>query len=467
MIASHRSESFGEAMFGHTQLGDRRRAARLARLTDQLCRHPGGTLPEKLHSPKDLKALYRLCDCEAVTHEALIHSVSQAVLAECDQQDVVLIIHDSTELDYSTHKSLVKQLGQVGRGLKHGYICHSSLAVKAEGREVIGLVNQCLHRRVRVKQKETLTQKRARHSRESRLWLRGTEGLPAERRFVDIGDQGADTFEFLEHETQSGRRFVIRVHKPRKVSAGHEPFKSKRPLRDFARELPAIGGRATEVQAQPRYGRNPARPARYARLLISAAAVLVHSPHAKYGEHGDQPLPLWLVRVWEAHPPQGAKAIEWLLLTNEPVTTLADALRVIGWYQSRWVIEEFHKALKTGCRVEAMQFTDTSRLEPMIALLSTVATTLLNLRAASQLADAKTRPATTLMDRAYVDLLSRWRYGRVKALTVHDFFFALARLGGHQNRRGDKRPGWLILWRGWTALQTMVDGAELNQRKCG
>ena len=355
----------------------------------------------------------------------------------------------------------------MGRGLKHGYICHSSLAVTAEGREVIGLVNQCLHRRVRVKQKETLTQKRARQSRESRLWLRGTEGVPADWGFVDVGDQAADTFEFLEYESQSGRRFVVRVHKPRKVSAGHEPSKSKRPLRDFACELPALGSRDTEVQAQPRYGRNPARPARKAHLLISAAALLVHPPHAKSGEHGDQPLPLWLVRVWEAHPPQGAKAIEWLLLTNEPVATLADALRVIGWYQTRWVIEEFHKALKTGCRVEAVQFTDTSRLEPMIALLSTVATTLLNLRAASQLPDAQTRPATTLVDRAYVDLLSRWRYDRVKALTVHDFFFALARLGGHQNRRGDKRPGWLILWRGWTALQTMVDGAELNQRKCG
>lgn len=467
MIAANRSVRFGEAMFGHAQLGDRRRTARLARLTDQLCRHPGGTLPEKLHSPKDLKALYRLCDCAEVTHEALIDSVRQAVLAECNQQDVVLIIQDSTELDYSTHKSLAEQLGQVGRGRKRGYICHSSLAVKAEGREVIGLVNQCLHHRVHVKRTETLAQKRARQSRESRLWLRGTEGLPAERRFVDVGDQGADTFEFLEHETRSGRRFVIRAHKPRKVSGGHEPATSKRPLRDFAQELPASGDRAIDVQPQPRYGRNPARPARQAQLLIGAAALLVHPPHAKHGEHGNQPLPLWLVRVWEAHPPKGAKAIEWLLLTNEPVTTLADAVRVIGWYQTRWVIEEFHKALKTGCRVEALQFTDITRLEPMIALLSTVATTLLNLRAASQLPDAKTRAATTLVDRSYVDLLSRWRYGSVKALTVHDFFFALARLGGHQNRRGDKRPGWLILWRGWTALQTMVDGAELNHRKCG
>ena len=147
---------------------------------------------------------------------------------------------------------------------------------------------------------------------------------------------------------------------------------------------------------------------------------------------------------------------------------LADADRVIGWYQTRWVIEEFHKAIKTGCRVEGLQFTATKRLEPMIALLSTVATTLLNLRAASQLPDAQTRRANSLIDSAYVEVLSAWRYDEVRNLTVHEFFFALARLGGHQNRRSDKRPGWLILWRGWTTLQAMLEGAETNRhRKCG
>lgn len=86
----------------------------------------------------------------------------------------------------------------------------------------------------------------------------------ADRRFVDVADQAADTFEFLEHDSHRGRRFVIRVPQPRKVSAGHEPSTSKRSLRAFAQELPAIGGRATDVQAQPRYGRNPARPMRCA-----------------------------------------------------------------------------------------------------------------------------------------------------------------------------------------------------------
>jgi hypothetical protein len=298
-------------------------------------------------------------------------AIRPAVLAACAQEDEVLVIHDGTELDYSTHHSLADQLGQVGRGLKKGYLCHNSLAVKVQGREVIGLVNQQLHRRVRVDPNETLPARRARKSRESRLWLQGTEGLPAERRFIDVADRGSDTFEFLEHETKSGRRFVIRSHQSRKVGAGHEPSKTKQPLRAFACGLPAIGGRALHVPAQPRYGRNPARKARYARLLISAAPVLVYPPHARSGEHGNQPLPMWVVRVWEPHPPKDTKAIEWILFTNEPVHTLADALRVIGWYETRWVIEEFHKALKTGCGVEDLQFTDTARLEPAIALLST------------------------------------------------------------------------------------------------
>ena len=489
--------SFGEVMFGRAQLGNRRRTQRLAALTDQLCKHPGGSLPEKLQSPKDLKALYRLCDRPEVTHAALLTSLRQAVLDDVAvrDDDTILILHDASELDYSTHKSLAGKIGQVGRGFKHGYICHNSLAVTAAGREVLGLVGQILHRRVRAPKNEALPERRARQSRESRLWLLGTQGLPADKRLVDVADQGADTFEFLEHEVRSGRRFVIRAHHARKANVGHavghavghtaatkstvakstvakstvaKSTVAKSTVQHCARSQPAIGGRTLKVAAQPRKGRRRARPARWSHLLISATPLLVQPPHAKHGDHGRAPLPMWVVRVWEPHPSKDADAIEWLLLTNEPVADLADAERVIGWYQTRWVIEELHKAMKTGCEVEQMQFTEPERLEPAIVLLTTVATTLLNLRAASQMPDAHTRAAHTLIDSAYVEVLSAWRYGAVKNLTVHEFFFALARLGGHQNRRNDKRPGWLILWRGWTTLQAMLAGTEINRgRKCG
>ena len=116
-----------------------------------------------------------------------------------------------------------------------------------------------------------------------------------------------------------------------------------------------------------------------------------------------------------------------------------------------------------------MQFTTMARLEPAIALLSVVAVTLLNLREASRRADAKTRKATTLLAPDYVEALGAWRYTTVRDdLTVHEFFYALARLGGHQNRKCDGRPGWLTLWRGWTKLQGMTDGYVAAMRKrCG
>jgi len=177
---------------------------------------------------------------------------------------------------------------------------------------------------------------------------------------------------------------------------------------------------------------------------------------------------MWVVRVWEPHPPRDAERVEWFLLTNEPVESLADAMRVIGWYETRWVVEELHKAMKTGCRIESLQFTDISRLKPMIGVLSTVAVTLLNLRAASRRPDARTRRATTLLSKDYIEILSIWRYGRIRELSIQEFFYALARLGGHQNRRGDKRPGWLILWRGWATLQAMLDGVEtIRHKRCG
>ena len=140
-----------------------------------------------------------------------------------------------------------------------------------------------------------------------------------------------------------------------------------------------------------------------------------------------------------------------------------------SWYECRWIVEEYHKGMKTGCGVEELQFTAVERLQPAIALLSAVALTLLDLRDASRRDDAHTRPATTVISHDYVAVLTAWRYGEVRMeVSVHDFYYALARLGGHQNRKHDKRPGWLVLWRGWVKLQAMLDGYLAARRKrCG
>jgi hypothetical protein len=467
--AENELQSPGERMFADTDLGDKRRTERLVTVFDQIRKHPGGTLPDKIKSPSDLKALYRLCASPAVTHEAILSSVRRHTLEKMTlQPGTILVVHDATELDYTGIDSLHGQLGFISKGhVRRGYICQNALAVAADSREVLGLTRQILHCREAVPERETLAKRRERKSRESLLWLKGTEGLPADRRLVDVCDQGADTFEFLEHEYDSGRRFVIRSKRQRSVYLGHTREGKRQPLSEQLTGLTVLGSRTLEVQAQK--GNRPRR-ARKAQLRIAAGPVLVPRPHARLGNYdGKTPLLLWVVHVAEVMPPKGEERIEWALWTNEPIKDLEDALRVIGWYETRWVIEELHKAMKTGCGVENLQFTSTARLDPMIMVLSAVAVTLLNLRTASRREDATTRPATDVVSLDYVRVLSGWRYKDVRDdLTVSEFFYALARLGGHQNRKGDKRPGWLILWRGWTTLQAMLDGAEaMGRKRCG
>jgi hypothetical protein len=426
-----------------------------------------------------LKAFYRLCDCNDVTHEAVLTSHRDNVLKQIGRlKRDILVIHDSTELDYTTHFAL-PGLGQIGNGHHRGYICHNSLAVDPKNREVLGLLSQILHHRPKVSKKETEAQRRKRESRESRLWGQGVAALPGRRQFIDVCDQGADVFEFLAHECGSGRRFVVRAAYDRAIFVGHkEEGGQSNYLRTYASHLPKLGQRTLRVTSK-REEKSPKkqgkkrthlRKARMATVNVAAAPVQVRPPGKKTGEYANDPLPLWIVRVWEPNPPRGQERLEWFLLTNQPVTTFAQACRVLQWYECRWIVEEYHKALKTGCGIENPQFETEERLQPAIALLSVVALTLLSLRDASRRSDAKTRRVRELISMDYIQVLSIWRRKRVcKNWTVHEFFYALARLGGHQNRKSDKQPGWLVLWRGWTTLQAMVDGAEAMKliKKCG
>jgi hypothetical protein len=454
--------TFGEANFAEAQLGDIRRTRRLVSLADALRRHPGGSLPNKLPSPRNLKALYRLCSRKEVTHQAVLAPHRAHTQRLWVEHDTVLILHDSTELDYSKRKSLA-DLGDIGGPGRHrGYICHNSLAVLPEDGSVLGLFNQILHKRVKPPKRETKTQLRNRKSRMSRLWLEGVATLPADRRLVDVCDRGADTFEFLEHELASGRRFVVRSSHSRRL-VPHSSSIAELFLHAHLRAQRAWGRYVLKVRA------HDGMPARKARLSVSAVEVRLIPPRAKKGHHGNEPLAVWAVRVWEPNPPKGQKPLEWFLLTNEPLASFTDAQRVVRWYERRWVIEEFHKGMKTGCQVEGLQFTAEERLQPAIALLSIVALTLLQLRDASRQPDADTKPASDLFSRAYIDVLSGWRYNQAgQDMSVSSFFLALGRLGGHQNRKRDGRPGWLTLWRGWTKLQIMVEGVRaLNRKKCG
>ena len=125
------------------------------------------------------------------------------------------------KMEYTKRESMAGDLGQIGNGFRRGYIAQNVLAVNPDTRKTLGLANQVLHRRPKVKKGETKTERQKRDSRESLLWLKATRGLPADRKLVDVCDRGADTTEFIEHESKSGRTFLIRSSTNRNCFAGH------------------------------------------------------------------------------------------------------------------------------------------------------------------------------------------------------------------------------------------------------
>jgi hypothetical protein len=171
--------TFGATHFGTADLGHKQRKRCLVKIADAIQRHPGGTLPHKLHSPKDYKAMTRLMNRPEVTHAAVLQAHCQRTLELMRQVDgPVLVLHDTTELDYSGLHSIA-DLGSIGCNLGRGYLCHNSLAFDPQQRRVLGLAHQLLHERRLVGRKEGVASKRQRLNRESRLWPRAVSAVGA------------------------------------------------------------------------------------------------------------------------------------------------------------------------------------------------------------------------------------------------------------------------------------------------
>jgi hypothetical protein len=457
------AQAFVANYFGDIDLGHKSRDRCFARVAQQISRHPGGTLPDKLGDPADYAAMDRLMNRPETTHAAILASHGQRAVERMQAcPGVVLMLHDTTVLDYSGKKSL--GLLAVGNGNGTGYLCHNSLAVNPQNRDVFGLVSQILHQRVAVGRQEGVKAKRQRQTRESRLWSRAVLDLPQTpegKLWVDVADRGADLFEFLATEQRLGRRCVVRSAYNRRVRIGHDGQGATKLLHNYLRTLPPVGpGRSREMFDVK------LECDRTANLRVAYAAVEIMPPHVRKGEYENKPIRAWGVRVWEESPPAKGAKLEWILVCLDPVTSVSTAWEKSEWYGCRWMLEEFHKAQKTGCRVEDLQFRTEAALQPMIALLSVVAVMLLNLRQAARRPDAKERKASQVVEPIYEEVLRHWRYKNDRdEMSIYEFYMAVARLGGHMNRKSDGFPGWLTLWRGWQKLESMVTGALIARRR--
>lgn len=448
--------------FAAAQLGDRRRTRRLVTLAAQVAADPTSSLPKQTGDWGDLKAAYRLLDRPEATFAAIASPHWRATV-EGAGAGRSLILDDTTEIDFGPTRKAAG-LGPVGSGVGRGFLIHSGLMVAPGDEGVAGLAGQILFHRRPAPKGETRAQRRKR-DRESAVWGQLIELIgppPAGAQWVHVMDRGADDFEVHCRARRAGVDWIGRIkarHRRVRDEAGQELT-----LGQAVAQAATAGGYVLPLRARP------GQKARRARIEVAYAPVEVEVPRQpaeSLKALAPEPIAQWAVWAREVDVPAWVKEpIDWLLLTSLPVRSLEAAMEVIGYYEKRWMIEEWHKALKTGCQVEARQLATSGGLEALTGLLSVVAVRLLQLREVARREPG--RAALELIPRRYVELVCRARRrGQPERWTVRDFFRGVAGLGGFLGRKGDGEPGWITIWRGWQVLHWMLQGAQLVTQPVG
>jgi hypothetical protein len=452
--------------YGGVALGDARRTARVVATMAAIAAQPTASLPQQLRDPAALKATYRLLHEPDVTTAALLAPHLATTRAAAGQEPVVLFVQDGSELDYSAHRATTG-LGPLGDGRKQGLLLQTALAVLPADGTVLGLAASEVFCRIPAPWRGERTDQRQQRPRESEVWSRLVRQIgapPGDQRWVHVGDRGSDVFTFFAACRTQGTQVLVRIAPDRCITtAADQP----RHLREYARALPGQATRPFAVPARPKTSKHPARTARETTLALGWAPITVAPP---FHTPKQASLPAWVVRTWEPDPPPDEpEPLEWILLTTVPTSTVDDAWERIDWYTRRWLVEDYHQALKTGCRMEQTQLRDGAAIARLVGLLAPVAVRLLQLRQAAR--TTPEQPATTVFEARVVQVVAGLT-GQPADVSCAQLWRLVARLGGHQGRTGDGDPGWRTVWRGWQYVQTILRGVTLAAdlpppEKCG
>jgi hypothetical protein len=451
-------EQWAEKQFGSCALGDVRRTRRAVKVATEIASYPDGSTPNQIERWSDLKAAYRLFDQPSVTFQTL--TAPHWRQTRGGASGVVLLISDTMETDFGIHRN-VEGLGPTGDGGGRGFLLHSSLMVHPDTREVLGLAGQELFYRRPTGRAAENSYRRTQRSRESEVWGRLIDlvGPPAAGvRYVHVGDRGADNMEVFCHCRQQQSGWVIRATQLKRIV--ETPTGRRLHLERWLAAQDLLGTYELSVRATAK------EPARTARLEVRAAPAILITPRRKtpyLRQIGTQRIVEWVVEAREVKPPAGATPVRWVLHTSEPVLGFEDAWRILEFYEARWLIEEFHKCLKTGCRIESRMYMTARRLEAIAGMLSIVAVRLLQLKSIAR--KHPETPAERVVPKVWLKMLRALRKTPIR--TVRDFIRHLAGLGGFLMRKGDGEPGWITLWRGVNKLLQCLRGAQAIHWKCG
>ena len=456
------SASFAEREFGRSDLPDGRLRRRLLGLAAAWQRLPGLGLPTLFPGEAERRAAYRFLHNPRVDPDDILQPHREALAERCRQQPTVLLVQDTTTLNWTRLKDCTQGLGPLKErsSSARGLFVHAKLAF-TEGRRPLGVSGLESWAR-------PLQEPSDEEEKESARWLRGFEqarqlgrACPGTR-VIATGDRESDMWSLFERQARYGDQVGLLVRasrgRQRAVLASEEDGDWRRPLFDHMDFAPVLATRQIEIAAR---GGPNARQRRVAVTDISADWVQLQPPGKRPGA---EPLEVLAVRVLERDEPEGEEPLQWLLLTSEGQPGKADALRAVQRYENRWGIEEFFRALKSGMRIQDRQLRTADSLQRCLAFDAVNAWRVFELqRYAREEPETPAREVLSETEMEVIENLVQFRRvlppaqrERPPPEDIRGWVVRLARLAGFRPWKRQPLPGNQVLGKAWQIVQICV-----------
>ena len=449
----------------HVSFGDKRLVKRLIKTVTCIEGKASGSINQSCRGWSDAKGAYRLFSNKKFDPAEVYSSHYESTQERIKRRKLVFAVQDTSYLDFDSHLK-TRGLGSISKAYtkhKMGLMLHSTIMLSVEGLPLGLASQQCWSRAIREETAQEKSRRRYTSSiedKESYKWITALKEtmsiIPEGTEVITIGDRESDIFELLWSCQELNSLFIVRNRQNRKFIC------SNMGKINLQTGLNQISEKKEIIIKVPRKKNETAREASIEIKYMSGLIPI--RPPSLYGskkhEHKiSDKVAVYVIRAKEINPPKGSEAIDWTLLTNIPVNSFEDAIEKIDWYKLRWKIEEYFRVLKSGCKIENARLATKERLEKLIALKSIIAFKILYLSKAA-ITSPEESCSKILNPKEWQALYIREHKTIIMPKdppTIKQAIIWLGKLGGFMNRKSDKLPGTMTLWRGYENLKESME----------
>ena len=449
--------------------GDKRLNCRMASVANSFMKNHTQRVCQ-VGSPADAKGAYRMFSNNKVLPSKIREPHHLRTAERAKKYKTVLNIQDSCNIRFPGQEKadgLGYLVSSVGTSPTPGALtAHNSYLLSPDGLP-LGLIDQQVWPRFEVcrgrskdEQKNYLFNTPF-EEKESMKWV---NGMRAARELVDdsidiinVADREADIYEFMYASVNEGSSFIVRARNDRYVDLSKTSYTCISEM---------FLDRKTDFKTSVDIAGNSIKEMRTAKLEVRFQNVTLGVPLKKFHPSSDlsilEPIKTCIIWVSEKKPPKGIPPISWLIITNKRVQSKSFASKIVDFYSKRWLVEIFHKSLKSGCKIESCRLEEGMRITRLVTLSSIIAHRLMELTYLYRIKPSM-RCGSVLSEYEWKALWIKFKRNKNfpdSPPTLRTVVTWIATLGGFLWRKSDGPPGIVVMWNGWKKLSAYADGLE-------